>query len=280
MRSHTCDDSAGSETGDGTRRRRTRSILISVIDNGIGSRRESDEYSRTASTRKNGHGFGLHSGALAARELVDPHRAQRRSGCSAPLSSISLNPESESRMMLDPHSRNLRILVIDDNRAIHEDFRKVLRGDRASDNTLDDFEAGLFGARERRVRSRLNSIRRSRPGGTGAGDESRRGRAARWHLWCACRGLGRHRDHRALLGSRPNVRCDLYGVFGCSWDDMMAARSFRPVADSQSRSTTSRSSTRRRTDREMASAAQSACAWTISNILRQRTTNSSRRWSG
>ncbi len=39
---------------------------------------------------------------------------------------------------------NRRILVCDDNRAIHDDIRKILRGRERSD--LADMEAALFGA--------------------------------------------------------------------------------------------------------------------------------------
>lgn len=37
-----------------------------------------------------------------------------------------------------------RVLVVDDNRAIHEDFRKILKGDRSTSNG-DEIEAFLFG---------------------------------------------------------------------------------------------------------------------------------------
>jgi DNA-binding NtrC family response regulator len=43
------------------------------------------------------------------------------------------------------HSKNRRILIIDDNRAIHEDFRKILAEDKADSSKVDDFEASLFG---------------------------------------------------------------------------------------------------------------------------------------
>jgi two-component system cell cycle sensor histidine kinase/response regulator CckA len=43
---------------------------------------------------------------------------------------------------------NRRILVIDDNMAIHDDFRKILGAPAAADAELDAFESRLFGARE------------------------------------------------------------------------------------------------------------------------------------
>jgi len=41
--------------------------------------------------------------------------------------------------------KNRRILIIDDNRAIHEDFRKILAEDKSDSSKVDDFEASLFG---------------------------------------------------------------------------------------------------------------------------------------
>jgi signal transduction histidine kinase len=41
--------------------------------------------------------------------------------------------------------RNVRILVVDDNAAIHEDFRKVLRGGSGDDSRVLDMEQALFG---------------------------------------------------------------------------------------------------------------------------------------
>src|SRR5437870_3718948 len=38
-----------------------------------------------------------------------------------------------------------RILVVDDNRAIHDDFRKVLEAKSDAVSALDDMEADLFG---------------------------------------------------------------------------------------------------------------------------------------
>ena len=46
-------------------------LAIQVIDNGVGIRPEhlAKIFSHGFTTRKDGHGFGLHSGALAAHEL-------------------------------------------------------------------------------------------------------------------------------------------------------------------------------------------------------------------
>ena len=43
-----------------------------------------------------------------------------------------------------PHeSKNNRILIIDDNESIHQDFRKILSS-KESSNELDDLAANLF----------------------------------------------------------------------------------------------------------------------------------------
>jgi signal transduction histidine kinase len=47
------------------------SLRIEVIDNGIGIAQENltKIFRHGFTTKKNGHGFGLHSGALAAKEM-------------------------------------------------------------------------------------------------------------------------------------------------------------------------------------------------------------------
>jgi signal transduction histidine kinase/AmiR/NasT family two-component response regulator len=47
-------------------------------------------------------------------------------------------------MNIDPN-KNHRILVVDDNKAIHEDFRKILTRPKAPSNDLIEAEAALFG---------------------------------------------------------------------------------------------------------------------------------------
>ena len=49
--------------------------------------------------------------------------------------------------MMNPEGiSNRRILVIDDNQAIHQDFRKIFRAASPGRSVLDEVEAGLFGA--------------------------------------------------------------------------------------------------------------------------------------
>ncbi len=47
-------------------------------------------------------------------------------------------------MNIDP-DKNHRILIIDDNKAIHEDFRKILTRPKAQPNNMAEAEAALFG---------------------------------------------------------------------------------------------------------------------------------------
>ena len=69
---HACDESR--RTGKQITVRTTRderSVRIAIIDNGVGIPAENLTriFNHGFTTRKDGHGFGLHSGALAAREL-------------------------------------------------------------------------------------------------------------------------------------------------------------------------------------------------------------------
>ena len=55
-----------------------RGVRISVIDNGVGIRAENmgHLFTHGFTTRQSGHGFGLHSGALAAQQLGGSLRAE------------------------------------------------------------------------------------------------------------------------------------------------------------------------------------------------------------
>src|SRR5476651_2729147 len=50
------------------------------------------------------------------------------------------------------HNKNRRILIIDDNRAIHEDFRKILASGTSAAAALDATETVLFGKPENGIR--------------------------------------------------------------------------------------------------------------------------------
>ena len=69
---HACDDSQRSDKRVTLRISRCPlGVSIVVTDNGVGipAQNMTRIFSHGFTTRKNGHGFGLHSGALAAREL-------------------------------------------------------------------------------------------------------------------------------------------------------------------------------------------------------------------
>jgi signal transduction histidine kinase len=69
---HACNDSQGKEKQITLRvLEENKRIKISIIDNGVGIAAENltKIFNHGFTTRKDGHGFGLHSGALAAKEL-------------------------------------------------------------------------------------------------------------------------------------------------------------------------------------------------------------------
>jgi PAS domain S-box-containing protein len=69
---YACSEAEGAEKRVTVRLRATHSeVIIAVIDNGVGIRKENLEriFNHGFTTRSEGHGFGLHSSALAAREL-------------------------------------------------------------------------------------------------------------------------------------------------------------------------------------------------------------------
>ena len=76
-------------------------MRISVIDNGIGIRPENMErlFAHGFTTRQSGHGFGLHSAALAAGELggqLRAHSAGEGQGATFELD-LPLQPPEVSR---------------------------------------------------------------------------------------------------------------------------------------------------------------------------------------
>ena len=127
---YACDDSEKSDkqiilrVANGNGR-----IKISVIDNGIGIPAENMTriFNHGFTTRKNGHGFGLHSGALAAKEMGGNLAAfSEGHGPWSHLHARTANATTKNKPMNINPNKNHRILVIDDNKAIHEDFRKIL----------------------------------------------------------------------------------------------------------------------------------------------------------
>jgi signal transduction histidine kinase len=76
-------------------------VTISIIDNGVGIPPENLTriFSYGFTTRKNGHGFGLHSGALAAKEMggsLSAHSDGPGQGATFTLS-LPLHQEHENR---------------------------------------------------------------------------------------------------------------------------------------------------------------------------------------
>ena len=121
-------------------------VEISVIDNGIGIPAENLNhiFNHGFTTKKDGHGFGLHSGALTAKELGGTLTSLQR-GTRAGIQLHAGITAGRSRAMNLDRPENHRILVIDDSRAIHEDFRKILANGSSVPYNLDEEEASLFG---------------------------------------------------------------------------------------------------------------------------------------
>ena len=66
-----------------------------------------------------------------------------------------------------PAEKNRRILVIDDNRAIHDDFRKIFSPDSVAAAALDEISTALFGKRTnviRRIRYEIDSAYQGQEG--------------------------------------------------------------------------------------------------------------------
>jgi signal transduction histidine kinase len=76
---YACSEAAGGEKRITVRiRAADAAVLISVIDTGVGIPAENLDriFGHGFTTRRDGHGFGLHSSALAARELGGSLRAE------------------------------------------------------------------------------------------------------------------------------------------------------------------------------------------------------------
>lgn len=58
-----------------------------------------------------------------------------------------INLEEEQTKTTEEHEGNRRILIVDDNAAIHEDFSKILPNPSDEIDSFDDLERGLFGDR-------------------------------------------------------------------------------------------------------------------------------------
>lgn len=101
---------------------------------------------------------------------------------------------------------NKRILIIDDNRAIHEDFRKVLT-DTTGGSSMDAAEEALFGdavaSQPKRVTFQLEYAAQGLEGVEKSGRPARPAHPLRWRLWmCGCPRHRWHRDDRQTVGGR------------------------------------------------------------------------------
>jgi len=80
-------------------------VKVEVTDNGIGIPPENITriFSQGFTTRKDGHGFGLHSGALAAKHLGGTLTVQSAGvGCGATFTlELPLHPPAETKKVFD-----------------------------------------------------------------------------------------------------------------------------------------------------------------------------------
>ena len=141
-------------------------VVFQVLDQGVGidPANATRIFQHGFTTRADGHGFGLHSGANSARQMGGSLTAhsdglgrgatftlelprQRRT---APPRAEPLAPPLAAPPRMKPPPR---ILVVDDMPSIHDDFRKILaRPNQPADDTLDamanDFLAGVPGEKK------------------------------------------------------------------------------------------------------------------------------------
>ena len=122
-----------------------RKIVIEVIDNGVGIAKENLTriFSHGFTTKKQGHGFGLHSSANVAKEMGGSLTASS----DGPGSRRDLHLATSVQACGDidmSESESIRILVIDDQESIHDDFRKIIVA-KPDDLMLNEAAAALFG---------------------------------------------------------------------------------------------------------------------------------------
>ena len=116
-------------------------VKVTVADNGVGIPPENLTriFSHGFTTRKGGHGFGLHSGANAAKEMG----GQLTAHSEGPGTRRDLYPGTAHRTAREAshelmnnasNEQKNRILIIDDNPSIHEDIRKILGSPEENDD--------------------------------------------------------------------------------------------------------------------------------------------------
>ena len=195
-------------------------LRIAMTDNGVGIAPVNLRkiFNHGFTTRKSGgHGFGLHSGALAAKEMGGALHAQSEGpGQGATfILEIPLKPAEQLPDMNTPNpSLAPRILVIDDNVAIHEDFQKILGGQTASGSRLRPRGSGTVRRSGRKPPARCAFPARLRGPGTGGADAGGKVAVRRRSLFPGVCGhphaarFGRRGNHRAHLAdlSRPADR--------------------------------------------------------------------------
>ena len=124
-----------------------------MADNGVGILPENLTriFSHGFTTRKHGHGFGLHSGANAAKEMggkLTAHSEGPGKGAifilELPLEEQANGTQLNSMEQSKALNKN-RILIIDDNPSIHEDIRKILAAPKEGHDKLAQTKALLFG---------------------------------------------------------------------------------------------------------------------------------------
>ena len=131
-------------------------LKIEIEDNGVGIAQDdlTKIFSHGFTTKEEGHGFGLHSCANAIQEMggnltvkSDGLGKGATFTITVPfVEATSERPNKEKKVMT---TEVRRILVIDDNQAVHEDYRKVLISKR-DEKQLDEMESILFGDSQRK----------------------------------------------------------------------------------------------------------------------------------